>query len=116
MIEAIIGWYDSQTWVELAGWAGMVLVPLHVWMLGNVSASWRIAGFICGLASCVAWGLFAWFTDSDSLLVLQFIMTAIILRGIWNVWRHNRPDNLDRRLDRLDKMEKPKRGFIIKDS
>lgn len=64
---------------EIAQWAGMILVVLQLWA---VSGQHYRAGWVLCLVACVAWGYVAVATSLPALLIQQFIITVLSIRGL----------------------------------
>ena len=93
--------------LDLLQWPAMLLTVLAAWCIGSRQPRRRRAGFCCFISSNVLWVIWGWQVQAWALIVLQFCLCAMNLRG----WKKNttgspvhehRPDfdltNLDRLL------------------
>ncbi len=74
--QMIVRYYGSD-------WAGMTLMCLSIYMLGNQ----KRMGFLFGIGSCIGWFIFGILTRSIPDLIAQCIVTVMHIRGYrkWNV-------------------------------
>lgn len=69
-------------------WPAMAVTILAAWFTGAQSRSKRKIGFWCFLASNVMWVVWGWHDGAYGLIVLQFALAAMNIRGA----RKNQPD------------------------
>lgn len=62
-------------------WVNVVLVPLHIWLLGNKNRH----GFLVGIASCVFSLSWSYMAESYANIVLAFVLLGLHIRG-WILW------------------------------
>jgi len=59
----------------------MVVTVLAAWLVGARSPARRQAGFWCFLLSNVLWVAWGWSAQAHALVVLQFALAAMNIRG-----------------------------------
>lgn len=69
---------DYVGWVQ---WPAMVVTVLAAWLIGSRQPRRRVAGFSCFIASNILWVIWGLHTDAYALIVLQFCLCAMNLRG-----------------------------------
>ena len=62
-------------------WPGMVATVLAAWLVAAQSQHRRELGFWCFLASNVLWIAWGWHAHAHALIVLQFALAALNIRG-----------------------------------
>jgi hypothetical protein len=67
--------------IEWLQWPAMVVTVLAAWLVGARSPRRRKLGFWCFLASNVLWVVWGWSTQAYALVVLQFALAAMNIRG-----------------------------------
>ncbi|MFJ4292597.1 hypothetical protein ACIP1U_22870 [Cupriavidus sp. NPDC089707] len=68
--------------LEAAQWPAMVVTVLATWLVGSRSIARRRAGFWVFLASNLLWIAWGWHGDAHALIVLQFALIVMNLRGL----------------------------------
>jgi hypothetical protein len=68
-------------------WPAMLVTVIAAWLTASQSKGRRQAGFWCYLASNVLWLAWGWHAGAWALIVLQFALAALNLRGV----RKNEP-------------------------
>ena len=69
-------------WLGLVQWPAMVITVAAAWLVASTSKRRRAWGFWCFLASNVLWIAWGWHTSAWALIVLQFALAALNLRGV----------------------------------
>ncbi|HCS44484.1 MAG TPA: hypothetical protein DIW52_16940 [Pseudomonas sp.] len=69
---------DYLDWVQ---WPAMLITVLAAWLIGSQSPRRRVSGFICFIFSNVLWVIWGYHTQAYALIVLQFCLCAMNLRG-----------------------------------
>ena len=78
---------DPATLLDALQWPAMAVTLLAAWFTGSQQKRRRQAGFWCFLASNVLWIAWGWHDGAWALIVLQFGLAAMNLRGV----RKNEP-------------------------
>ena len=63
-------------------WPAMIVTVAAAWLIGSQSKGRRRAGFWCFLASNILWVIWGWNDRAYALIVLQFALAALNLRGV----------------------------------
>ncbi|GJB77181.1 hypothetical protein KAM380_016460 [Aeromonas caviae] len=74
-----------ECWIGLLEWPAMVMTVLAAWCIGSRRPGRRKVGFCCFIASNVLWAVWGWQAHAWALIILQFCLCAMNLRG----WRKN---------------------------
>lgn len=74
-----------QRWIDLLQWPAMLLTVLAAWCIGSRQPGRRRLGFCCFITSNVLWVLWGWQIQAWALIVLQFCLAAMNVRG----WKKN---------------------------
>lgn len=69
--------------VDLLQWPAMAITVLAAWLVGSRSAHRRAAGFWCFIASNVLWVVWGLHDHAYALIVLQFSLAAMNVRGVY---------------------------------
>jgi hypothetical protein len=69
--------------LDLLQWPAMVITVVSAGLVASRSARKRKVGFWCFLASNVAWIVWGWHADAYALIVLQFALAALNIRGVY---------------------------------
>ncbi|BBP53433.1 hypothetical protein PHLH3_30590 [Pseudomonas sp. St386] len=69
---------DYLGWVQ---WPAMLVTVLAAWLIGSRQPRRRVAGFSCFIASNILWVIWGLHTHAYALIVLQFCLCAMNLRG-----------------------------------
>jgi len=68
-------------WLDALQWPAMVITVLATWLVGSASAGRRKAGFWIFLASNALWVAWGLHTGGWALVVLQFALAVLNIRG-----------------------------------
>ena len=79
-------------WIDLLQWPAMLLTLLAAWWIGSRQPRRRRTGFCCFMGSNVLWVVWGWHTGAWALIVLQFCLCAMNLRG----WKKNTSSHPER--------------------
>ena len=69
-------------WIDLLQWPAMLLTLVAAWWIGSRQPRRRRIGFCCFMASNLLWVVWGWQTEAWALIVLQFCLCAMNLRGL----------------------------------
>ena len=69
---------DVLDWVQ---WPAMLVTVLAAWLIGSRTPKRRVWGFICFIFSNILWVIWGYHTQAYALIVLQFCLFAMNLRG-----------------------------------
>jgi hypothetical protein len=69
---------DYLDWVQ---WPAMLVTVLAAWLIGSQSPRRRVSGFVCFIVSNVLWVTWGYHTQAYALIVLQFCLCAMNVRG-----------------------------------
>ena len=69
--------------LDLVQWPAMVVTVVAAWLVASMSKRRRAIGFWCFLASNALWIAWGWHTSSWALVLLQFALAALNVRGAW---------------------------------
>ncbi|MDQ0121892.1 hypothetical protein J2W17_000837 [Pseudomonas lini] len=69
---------DYLDWVQ---WPAMLVTVLAAWLIGSQNPERRVSGFVCFIVSNVLWVIWGYHTQAYALIVLQFCLCAMNLRG-----------------------------------
>ena len=67
--------------IEWLQWPAMAVTVLAAWLVGARSPRRRKLGFWCFLLSNVLWVVWGWSAQAHALVVLQFALAAMNIRG-----------------------------------
>ena len=71
--------------IDLLQWPAMLVTLAAAWWIGSCRPGRRRVGFCCFIASNVLWVIWGWHVQAWALIVLQFCLCAMNLRG----WKKN---------------------------
>jgi hypothetical protein len=71
-------------WLDWIQWPAMLLTILAAWLAASARASRREAGFWCFLGSNLLWVIWGWHASAYALIVLQFALAVMNIRGVRN--------------------------------
>ncbi|MFR0673456.1 hypothetical protein ACLUUI_04285 [Enterobacterales bacterium AW_CKDN230030176-1A_HGKHYDSX7] len=71
--------------IDLLQWPAMALTVLAAWCIGSRRPNRRRVGFCCFIASNLLWVVWGWQLQAWALIVLQFVLCGMNLRG----WKKN---------------------------
>lgn len=69
---------DYLDWVQ---WPAMLVTVLAAWLIGSQSPRRRVSGFVCFIVSNALWVIWGYHTQAYALIVLQFCLCAMNVRG-----------------------------------
>jgi hypothetical protein len=70
-------------YLDLLQWPAMAVTILAAWLVASRLAHRRAMGFWWFLASNVLWVVWGWHDGAYALIVLQFSLAALNIRGVW---------------------------------
>lgn len=70
-----------EQWLTLLQWPAMLLTVAAAWLVASARKARRCAGFWLFLASNALWIAWGWFASAWALVLLQFALAAINVRG-----------------------------------
>lgn len=68
--------------IDLLQWPAMLTTVLAAWLIGSLKPRRRRIGFLCFLLSNLLWVLWGWPREAWALVVLQFCLALMNLRGL----------------------------------
>jgi hypothetical protein len=71
-------------WLDWIQWPAMLLTILAAWLAASTLARRREVGFWCFLGSNVLWVIWGWHASAWALIVLQFALAGMNIRGVRN--------------------------------
>jgi hypothetical protein len=71
----------NADWLDAVQWPAMVVTIAGAWLVASKSRARRRAGFWVYMLSNVLWVIWGFHTRSWALLVLQFCLAAMNIRG-----------------------------------
>jgi hypothetical protein len=77
-------------WIDAMQWPAMAVTVVATWLVGSQAAGRRTAGFWLFMASNVLWVLWGVHTGGYALVVLQFALAALNVRGMIKARRADR--------------------------
>jgi hypothetical protein len=89
MQRRIVQWghFERTMDLNLLQWPAMLVTVAAAWLIASQSKRRRKIGFWCFLASNLLWVAWGWHAGAWALIVLQFALAALNLRGV----RKNEP-------------------------
>jgi hypothetical protein len=70
-------------YVDLLQWIAMPVTILAAWLVASRSKHKRTAGFWVFLLSNVLWSVWGWSQQAYALVVLQFALAGMNVRGVY---------------------------------
>ena len=70
-------------YIDLLQWPAMVVTVLASWLVASQSKRRRTVGFWVFLLSNVMWTIWGWHTRAYALIVLQVLLAAMNIRGVY---------------------------------
>ena len=70
-------------YIDLLQWPAMVVTVLASWLVASQSKRRRTVGFWVFLLSNVLWTIWGWHTRAYALIVLQVLLAAMNIRGVY---------------------------------
>jgi hypothetical protein len=67
--------------LDLVQWPAMLVTIVAAWLVASTRKRRRALGFWCFLLSNVLWIAWGWHTSAHALVVLQFALAALNIRG-----------------------------------
>jgi hypothetical protein len=77
-----------EDYLDHVQWPAMAVTVLAAWLVASQAKRRRQAGFWCFLLSNVLWVVWGWHDGAYALIVLQFALAALNVRGAYK----NDPD------------------------
>ncbi|AQW68915.1 hypothetical protein IRZ81_05100 [Pseudomonas putida] len=74
-----------EAWIDWLEWPAMVLTVVAAWCIGSQRPARRKVGFCCFIASNLLWAAWGWQAEAWALIILQFTLCVMNLRG----WKKN---------------------------
>ena len=71
-------------WIDWVQWPAMLITILAAWLAASSRPERREIGFWCFLGSNALWILWGWHASAWALIVLQFALAAMNIRGVRN--------------------------------
>jgi hypothetical protein len=71
-------------WLDWVQWPAMALTILAAWLAASSAKARREVGFWCFLGSNVLWVAWGWHASAWALVVLQFALAIMNIRGVRN--------------------------------
>lgn len=71
----------ADDWLGLLQWPAVVVTVLASWLVASSNDDRRHAGFWVFLVSNALWVAWGWHTGATALVVLQFCLAAMNIRG-----------------------------------
>lgn len=68
-------------YLNLTQWPAMLTTVLAAWLVGSTAKQKRNIGFWVFLASNVLWVIWGFYTSAYALILLQFCLAALNIRG-----------------------------------
>ena len=75
-------------WVALVQWPAMVATIVAAWLVASRHKRRRMVGFWVFILSNILWIVWGWHASAYALIVLQFALAALNIRGVLK----NEPD------------------------
>lgn len=69
-------------WIDHLQWPAMAVTVLAAWLVGSLRRERRRAGFYCFLASNCLWTAWGVHAAAWALILLQFFLAAMNVRGL----------------------------------
>ena len=69
--------------ISLLQWPAMLVTVIASWLVASQDEGRRKIGFWVFLVSNVLWVIWGWSTEAWALVVLQFALAAMNIRGAW---------------------------------
>ena len=73
----------SEGWLDLLQWPAMAVTVAAAYLVASQSKRRRGVGFWLFLASNVLWVAWGWYAGAVALIVLQFALATLNVRGAW---------------------------------
>lgn len=68
-------------WLDLVQWPAMAVTVLAAWLVASTHKRRRAIGFWAFIVSNALWIVWGWHTSAWALLLLQFCLAALNIRG-----------------------------------
>ena len=68
--------------LDLVQWPAMLVTVLAAWLVASQSKRKRCIGFWVFFASNVLWIIWGWHSHAYALIILQFCLAALNIRGV----------------------------------
>jgi hypothetical protein len=73
----------AMDYIDMLQWPAMVVTVLASWLVASQSKRKRTIGFWVFLLSNVLWTVWGWHTRAYALIVLQVLLAAMNIRGVY---------------------------------
>ncbi|WP_422650892.1 hypothetical protein [Cupriavidus sp. H18C1] len=73
---------EAMDWIDMLQWPAMAITVAATWLIGSRIATRRKVGFWVFLLSNLLWVVWGLHTSAYALVVLQFALAALNLRGM----------------------------------
>jgi hypothetical protein len=80
---------EIMNWLDLVQWPAMLATVIAAWLVGSRSSRRRNWGFWCFIVSNLLWVIWGWPARAYALIVLQFCLLFLNIRGA----RKNDPES-----------------------
>jgi hypothetical protein len=71
-------------WLDWIQWPAMLLTIVAAWLAASTLPGRREIGFWCFLGSNLLWVIWGWHASAWALIVLQFALAGMNIRGVRN--------------------------------
>lgn len=79
---------NSLAYLDWVQWPAMAVTVLAAWLIGSQRPARRMTGFLSFILSNVLWVIWGLHVDAYALIVLQFCLCAMNLRGFKKNFSH----------------------------
>jgi hypothetical protein len=69
-------------WLDYLQWPAMAVTVAATYLLGSQRPGWREAGFVLFLSSNALWVAWGWHAAAWALVILQFFLAVMNVRGV----------------------------------
>ena len=69
-------------YIDLLQWPAMAVTVLAAWLIASLHRHKRMIGFWCFLLSNLLWIIWGWHDEAYALILLQFCLAALNIRGV----------------------------------
>ena len=87
---------DMDNLLDMLQWPAMLATVVASWWVASTRPHKRVIGFWTFLVSNVLWAAWGWHTQAVALVVLQFCLAAMNIRGFMKASDESRPDGAAR--------------------
>lgn len=72
---------EIMVYLDMLQWPAMLVTVLAAWLIGSLDPKRRMIGFVCFTLSNGLWAIWGWHAHAYALIVLQFCLCCMNLRG-----------------------------------